>query len=93
MKILYFDSYITKSKLQTILFYLQQVRTARNAIMHTSTFKVTDPDLQLYSKSMINLLNDVNISASPRAQNAVTQIQKVSIASDFILRLQIVPRK
>ena len=55
--------------------------------MHTSDFKLTEGDFKSYSKSMVNLLNDVNISASPRAQHAVAQIQRVCITSDFIISL------
>ena len=68
-------------------FYLHQVRNARNEIMHTSEFKVTEPDFRTYSQSMINLLNDVNISASPRAQHAVAQIQRVCMASCLLISL------
>ena len=63
-----------------------QVRNARNAIMHTSEFKMTEPDFKIYSQSMINLLSDVNISASPRAQHAVANIQRVCLAFDIITR-------
>ena len=67
--------------------FLHQVRSARNDIMHTSDFKLTEGDFNSYSKSMVNLLNDVNISASPRAQHAVAKIQRVCITSDFIISL------
>ena len=58
-------------------FYILQVRQARNAVMHTPDMKVTEPDFKAYSQSMINLLNDPNISSSPRAKDAVAQIQTV----------------
>ena len=67
--------------------FLHQVRSARNDIMHTSDFKLTEGNFKSYSKSMVNLLKDVNISASPRAQHAVVQIQRVCITSDFIISL------
>ena len=59
------------------MYDLWQVRRARNVVMHTSDMKVSEPDFQAYSQSMINLLNERNISASPRAQHAVAQIQRV----------------
>ena len=70
---------------QNKYLFLHQVRSARNDIMHTSDFKSTEGDFKSYSKSMVNLLNDVNISASPRARHAVVQIQRVCITSDFII--------
>ena len=72
---------------QNKYLFLHQVRSARNDIMHTSDFKLTEGDFKSYSKSMVNILNDVNISTSPRAQHAVAQIQRVCITSDFIISL------
>ena len=63
-----------------------QVRKARNGIMHTADMKLSNADLQDYSQSMIDLLNDPGISCFHTAQLALKDIHSVCIITKQALK-------
>ena len=61
-----------------MLYLLFQVRTIRNGLFHTASFKVSDADMNAHIDAMVLLLQDHILSTDPLAKSAITQLQNVS---------------
>ena len=61
-----------------MLYLLFQVRTIRNGLFHTASFKVSDADMNAHIDAMVLLLQDHILSSDPLAKSAIGQLQNVS---------------